>query len=130
VGNNFFVVTSSDDGGQRDVLDLTRLAVLECKARASIVPLTVGVACEVRGYCFATPGIALSETCIRLKRHQCLVLGAAANLTFRLSNGPTFHLAGTVSVHSGDASVLQLHDLSNVDRFRIRAFIRQQLEAV
>jgi CheY-like chemotaxis protein len=128
-GGTFFLVKPSDRERFRNVLEVTRLAMVEQQRRTLSVPLATGVACSVNDYCFSTPGVAVSECCIRVRRHQSLVLGATASLSFRLPNGVCIFLTGTVHAHEGMHTALQLHPMSQTDRFRLRQFIRENAAA-
>jgi CheY-like chemotaxis protein len=122
-GGVVFIVDRSKDRYLQRVMDLVRLAMMHLKNRWRSVPLTAGVACAVNGYCFSTPAAEVSETCLRVRRHPALVLGATAELAFRLPNGSCIFTSGMVSVHEGSNTVLQLDAASHVNRYLLQEFV-------
>jgi CheY-like chemotaxis protein len=123
-GGTFFLTKPAHRPQLRSLIGLTRAAMLDNKKRWNVVPLRTAVTFIAEEDCFQTNSVALSERCLLVERPNGLSLGSTVLVSFGLPHGWQFNLAGTVLTHDADTTMIQFHDVSRVDQFRLRSFVR------
>ena len=127
-GGTFFLTKPAARPHLRSLIGVARAAMLDNRKKWNVVPMRGPVTCFTEDDCFEGTAVALSERSLRIESRSTVSLGATVLLSFAIPGGWHFSLAGTVTAHDNETTVIEFREVSRADQFRLRTFVRATAE--